>query len=191
MKKVLFVDDEDMILRVLEKKFEKTSIKCFFASSTKEAYEIVKNEDLDVIVADIQMPNENGIDFFERVRRISPRAVRIIMSGYSRTASIIDAINEGHIYKYIQKPWKVDDKAIAMIEESIDLSRKWQKKNLKECYVHIDDINKLSKFDEWVLIDSIDQVICIHSDFPLTETYKKEKPIIVRSNLGELKLYGL
>ncbi len=191
MKKVLFVDDEEFILKVIEKKFDPTDIKCFYASSPNEAYALIERNDFDVIVADIQMPNVSGIEFFKRVKKISPRSVRIIMSGYSRTASIIESINEGHIYKYIQKPWKIDEAAIGFINEAIAVSRKWQDKETKECFIHIEDIKKVNKLEEWVLVDTLDQVVYLKSDYPLDLSFNGTSYEKIRSNIGELKLFNL
>jgi len=191
MKKVLFLDDEVFILKVIEKKLEQTKIKCYFASSPKEAYEYIQNVDFDVIVADIQMPDESGIEFLRKVKEMSPRTVRIILSGYSRTASIIEAINEGHIYQYIQKPWKIDEKAIALIENAIDVSKRWQDAEEIKCSIDVGDINKFRSIKEWVLLDTTGKVVFQNSEYPLRLSYKELDFKTIKSNIGELRLYDL
>jgi len=191
MKRVLFLDDETFILKVIEKKLEHTNIKCYFASSPKEAYSYIERVDFDVIIADIQMPDESGIEFFQKVREMSPRTVRIILSGYSRTASIIEAINEGHIYQYIQKPWKIDEKAIELIEEAINVSKRWRDTPEIKCSIDVMDINKFKAVKEWVLLDTTDKVIYQNSDYPLRSSYKDQPFTTVKSNIGELRLYDL
>ncbi len=191
MKRVLFLDDETFILKVIEKKLEHTNIKCYFASSPKEAYSYIESVDFDVIIADIQMPDENGIEFFQKVREMSPRTVRIILSGYSRTASIIEAINEGHIYQYIQKPWKVDEKAIELIEEAINVSKRWHATPEMKCSIDVRDINKFKSVKEWVLLDTTEKVIYQNTDYPLKSSYKDQSYTTIKSNIGELRLYDL
>lgn len=191
MKKVLFLDDEVFILKVIEKKLEQTNIKCYFASSPKEAYTYIEKIDFDVIIADIQMPDESGVEFLRKVREMSPRTVRIILSGYSRTASIIEAINEGHIYQYIQKPWKIDDKAIALIESAIDVSKRWQVTKQTTCRIDVGDINTFRSIEEWVLLDTTGKVIFQNSEYPLRKTYEGMAFEIIKSNIGELRLYDL
>ncbi|GKT36260.1 response regulator, partial [Aduncisulcus paluster] len=71
------------------------------------------------MVTDIMMPDMNGLELAKQTRDVSPHTMRIILSGSSQVAAIIDAINEGHVYKYIVKPWKIDADAIAMLEEAI------------------------------------------------------------------------
>lgn len=191
MKKVLFVDDESYVLKVIERKFEPTKIKCFFTSSIDEAFELIRQHDMDVIVADIQMPKLSGIEFFKRIRKISPRSVRITLSGYSRTASIIDAINEGHIYKYIQKPWKIDDEAIEVIEEAIAVSRKWRSEDEMNVLIDMRDLSKLNGMENYVLLNSLNELIYENSDYPRPSDYKEMPSKVVRSNIGELKLIDL
>ncbi len=55
------------------------------------------------------MPNMNGVEFLREVRTRWPDTVRIVLSGYADTASIVSAINEGEIYRFIPKPWNDDD----------------------------------------------------------------------------------
>ncbi len=191
MKKVLFVDDEEYVLKVIRKKFDKTNIKCYFANNVEEALDILNGNDIDVMVTDIQMPSLNGIELSKIVNKISPRTVRIVLSGNSRVNSIIDAINEGHVYKYIIKPWKIDEAAIELINEAIDKSKRYDNYNDKTCYVEVKEIKKFTKNNDWVLTDSTGEVLYQNSEYPLASGWKDEPFVKIDSSLGELKLFRL
>lgn len=191
MKRVLFVDDEPFVLKVIERKFKKTNIKCYFTSHVDEAVDILKDKEIDVLVTDIQMPEHNGIEFSKIVSEISPRTVRIILSGSSRVASIIEAINEGHVYKYIEKPWTIDDKAIELIEEAIQRSRKFVQDEPKELTIPVEELNKFQGIEHWVLVDTLNKMVHKNSDYPFTNDFEGREFIKVRSNIGELKLYSV
>ena len=190
MKKVLFVDDEAYVLKIIERKFEATNIKCYFTTVVSDAVKILEDNEIDVLVTDIQMPDFNGIKFSKLVKKISPRTIRIILSGCSRVASIIEAINEGHVYKYIEKPWNIDNEGIALIEEAIQRSKKYQSKITDDLYIGVKDLNKFNEFEHWVLLDTLDQVLYQNSDYPLNDNYEKKTFSKIKSSAGELKLYS-
>lgn len=102
--KILFVDDESRIVSLLKMIFRAT-YDVYTASSGLEAIEIIKSHRIDVIVSDQRMPEMLGIDLLTRVRAISPNTMRILLTGYSDLVAIIGAVNEGEVYRFINKPW--------------------------------------------------------------------------------------
>lgn len=108
--KILCVDDEKSVLKSLERLFLDTDYKIITAISGDEGLELLKNtETIQLVVSDYRMPGMNGVDFLKEVFRIKPDTVKIILSGYADTTAIVEAINEGKIYKFIPKPWNDDD----------------------------------------------------------------------------------
>ncbi len=108
--KILCVDDEKSVLKSLERLFLDTDYKIITAISGDEGLEILKNtETIQLVVSDYRMPGMNGVDFLKEVFKIKPDTVKIILSGYADTTAIVEAINEGKIYKFIPKPWNDDD----------------------------------------------------------------------------------
>ncbi|MFZ1641891.1 MAG: sigma-54 dependent transcriptional regulator [Candidatus Contendobacter sp.] len=105
---LLIVDDEKEILRSLTFTFTE-DYEVFTASSGAEALEILKQRDMALIIADQRMPEMTGAQLLEQVFQINPHIIRIILTGYTDTASLIQAINKGHIYQYITKPWERQD----------------------------------------------------------------------------------
>src|ERR1044071_5963538 len=87
------------------------------ANSTAEAREhLEKNSDISVILCDQRMPDKTGVEFYEEIRGDFPNPVRILITGYTDIESVIDAINRGHIFRYIKKPWTDVDVTSAIDE---------------------------------------------------------------------------
>lgn len=105
---VLVVDDEQSSLnainRVLRRHFQ-----VILALNSGSALEVLKRENIAVILADQRMPGMTGVELFEKSVQIQPQAVRILITGYTDIDAIIDAINAGGIFYYISKPWEPKD----------------------------------------------------------------------------------
>ncbi|MBL7995203.1 response regulator [bacterium] len=105
--KILIVDDEVEILRVLFKTLE-DDYDVVTTSRAKEALEMIDNS-VHVILSDQRMPEMSGSEFLKAVRDKYPQIVRIIMSGYSDMNALISSVNDGEIFRYISKPWELQD----------------------------------------------------------------------------------
>lgn len=101
---LLVVDDEKDILRTLKLTFEE-EYEVFTAQSGEEALAILASQDIALIIVDQHMPEMTGVELLQKAILIRPRAVRIILTGYTDTAALVQAINKGHIYQYVTKPW--------------------------------------------------------------------------------------
>jgi CheY-like chemotaxis protein len=116
---VLFVDDEIQVLRAIKRGIHLEKYKKYFASSGKEALEIIKREDISVIVTDMKMPVMDGLQLLKKVNDMKPDIVKIILSGYTNTAQIIATINFINIYKFILKPWDLDTELKPLVLEGL------------------------------------------------------------------------
>ncbi|CDH45356.1 sigma-54-dependent transcriptional regulator [Candidatus Contendibacter odensensis] len=101
---LLIVDDEKEILRSLTLTFE-GDYEVFTASSASAALEILQQQNIALVIADQRMPEMTGAELFAKTVQTNPHSIRIILTGYTDTASLVQAINQGHIYQYITKPW--------------------------------------------------------------------------------------
>lgn len=101
----LVVDDEPDILDAIERLFRK-EYRVLTAHSAAEALEIVQREPIQVVMSDQRMPSMSGIELLEQLHKTRPDIVRVLFTGYSNIEHVIDAINQGHVYRYISKPWK-------------------------------------------------------------------------------------
>lgn len=125
--KILCVDDERNVLRALERIFLDDDYEILTAGSGQEGLEILETEpDIQVVISDYRMPGMNGVDFLREVYSRHPDTIRIVLSGYADTASVVAAINEGQIYKFVPKPWNDDElrMTIAKAIETFFLHRK-------------------------------------------------------------------
>lgn len=138
-KTVLFVDDQREILNLLERMLKDEKYNKIFTNSVDEARTVIKEKKIDVLVTDLIMPEISGITLLEEVKNNYPQIVRIVLSGHSQIPSILSAINKGDIWRYITKPWKVNQEAKDIIKEAIDYSDFLNIK--KECLVARDIIS--------------------------------------------------
>ncbi|MCB1189012.1 MAG: diguanylate cyclase [Leptospiraceae bacterium] len=108
---ILIVDDEESNLRGLRKILE-DEYKILEAKNGKEALDILnlhKETNISLIITDQRMPKLTGVELLASSIQIIPQAIRIILTGYTDIDCIIDAINKGHIYKFITKPFDPND----------------------------------------------------------------------------------
>ena len=118
--KILCVDDEKNVLKALERLFLDSDYEILTAESGEEGLEtLTNNKTIQLVVSDYRMPRMNGVDFLKEVYEKWPDTIRIVLSGYADTASIVEAINDGHIYKFIPKPWN-DDELKFTIAKALD-----------------------------------------------------------------------
>lgn len=113
--RILCVDDEENVLRSLKRLFLDSEYEILIATSGDEGLEILRNtEPVQIVMSDYRMPKMNGVDFLKEVYKHWPDTIRIVLSGYADTVAIIEAINIGHIYKFIPKPWNDAELKVAI-----------------------------------------------------------------------------
>ncbi len=105
---VLFVDDEQRILTALRSIFRR-KYNVYIAQGGEEALAILAKNSIDVIVSDQRMPNMLGNELLAKVHKLYPRTMRLLLTGFMDKEAIIKTINEGEIYRFINKPWRNDD----------------------------------------------------------------------------------
>jgi DNA-binding NtrC family response regulator len=106
--KILVVDDEPENLRVIERIFRK-EYEILTANSGDEALHILEQHDVALLITDQRMPAMTGIELLKRTAALRPHMVRILLTGYTDIEALVEAINCGHVYKYVAKPWSGDD----------------------------------------------------------------------------------
>ncbi|HRF73006.1 MAG TPA: response regulator [Accumulibacter sp.] len=105
---LLLVDDEESILRSLQRMLRRDSYTIHLATSGEDGLAILEREPIGVIVTDQRMPGMTGSQFLSKVKEKYPETIRIVLSGYTELNSITDAINTGAIYQFLTKPWDDD-----------------------------------------------------------------------------------
>ncbi len=122
MRTVLFVDDDASVLQAIRQLFsDDAAMRLLVASSGEEALEIVRNEDVWLVVSDNHMPGISGIELLELVRHISPRTGRILMTAHADLKTAIDAINISEAFRFIIKPWD-NDEFKSIVYEAVERS---------------------------------------------------------------------
>ncbi len=102
--KILFLDDEDRILNALGTLF-RYKYQVFTATTGAQALAILTRCHVHVVVSDQRMPEMTGVEFLRQAKRVSPNTVRILLTGFSDLSAIIDSVNDGEVYRFLNKPW--------------------------------------------------------------------------------------
>ncbi|WP_156307194.1 response regulator [Sphingobacterium endophyticum] len=105
---VLYLDDEENNLFSFKATF-RFKYNVFTALTGAEALDIIRNNDIQVIITDQRMPEMTGVEFLEKVIKIKPDPMRILLTGYTDMGAVVDAINKGKIFHYLNKPWKEEE----------------------------------------------------------------------------------
>ena len=124
---VLFVDDDRITLKALERTLQKEPYRSLFALSGSQALDIMAVESVDVVVTDLMMPEMDGMMLLDWVQAEYPDAIRVVLSALSDTTSILEAINNGSVYRYIVKPWNRSELKIT-VRQAVELFEIQQEK---------------------------------------------------------------
>jgi two-component system sensor histidine kinase/response regulator len=102
--RVLYIDDEVNNLHAFKALFRK-DYEIFTVESAEEGTKLLAQEQVNVIICDQRMPGMTGVEFFESILEKYPHPVRILLTGYTDIQAVVEAINRGQIYRFIDKPW--------------------------------------------------------------------------------------
>jgi response regulator RpfG family c-di-GMP phosphodiesterase len=120
---VLFVDDEENIIKALRRLFMDEDFEVLTATSGEEGLAVIRsNNNIGLIVSDQRMPGMTGVDFLAEARKLAPDALRIVLTGYADINAAMGAINKGGAFRYLTKPWQ-DDEIGQNIREAIKIFR--------------------------------------------------------------------
>jgi response regulator RpfG family c-di-GMP phosphodiesterase len=102
---ILCVDDERNILQSLKRLLRKEGYNLLLADSGDEAFKLLEDNEVHLVISDQRMPQMSGTEFLATVKERFPDVLRVILTGYTDVDSITESINKGHIYKFFLKPW--------------------------------------------------------------------------------------
>lgn len=105
---ILYVDDEETNLKFFSATFS-WDYNVITALSAEEGLIIFKQNQIDLVVADQKMPGISGVQFFEQIYALNPQPARILLTGYGDLETLIQAVNQGKIFHFFQKPWVEQD----------------------------------------------------------------------------------
>jgi CheY-like chemotaxis protein len=119
MKTVLFVDDEPMILKCIERSLRGEPYKKIYARNAEEALELLKAHAINVLVTDMNMPGINGLDLLKAAKTLYPHIGCILLSGNFEKHQIKDMIKQDDCLRLLQKPWDVEGELKPAIRKAI------------------------------------------------------------------------
>ncbi len=117
---VLFVDDEVRLLRSIERGMLDEPYRMLFAESGKDALKLLEANEVHILVTDMRMPAMTGLELLKIVKERYPRIVRLVLSGYTQATTLLTAINQGEIFRFITKPWKMEEDFKPAIRQAIE-----------------------------------------------------------------------
>jgi response regulator RpfG family c-di-GMP phosphodiesterase len=119
---LLVVDDEpdvcDSVHDLLRREF-----RVLRATSAQDGYRLMQEEEVHIIMTDQRMPRITGVELLEKVKARNPHAVRMLFTGFTDPESIIAAINQGHVFQFIKKPWQPEELVQAVREAAAEYDR--------------------------------------------------------------------
>ena len=121
MDKILVVDDDRNILKLLKMRLEANGYQVFAAAQSQEALKIVENEAIDLALVDLKLDGENGIDLTKDLHQINPVIPVIILTAFGTVKTAVEAMRKG-AYSYLTKPFD-NDELLLQIKNCLDKSK--------------------------------------------------------------------
>jgi DNA-binding NtrC family response regulator len=108
---VLLVDDDTSLTAALQRRLRNEPYRTIIAGSGDEALLILEGRPVDVLVSDEHMPGMSGVELVSEVRRRRPAVVSVMLSGQASAGTVIRALNQGQIFRFLLKPCDVEELA--------------------------------------------------------------------------------
>ncbi len=119
---LLVVDDEpdvcDSVHDLLRREF-----RVLKAHGAQEGFRLMQEEEIHIIMTDQRMPRITGVELLEKVKSKNPQAVRMLFTGFTDLESIIAAINQGHVFQFLKKPWQPEELQAAVRQAADEYDR--------------------------------------------------------------------
>ncbi|MBD3658376.1 MULTISPECIES: response regulator [Marinobacter] len=120
MIKIQLVDDEANILSALKRLLRPQGWEIHGFTDVEEALGSLREHNYAVIISDYQMPTADGVTYLQFAKQRQPDAVRLVLSAHGDRNSMIKAINQAEVYRFLSKPWD-EHEIVAAIKSAIDL----------------------------------------------------------------------
>ena len=105
---ILVVDDEPDVVKSVQDLL-RYDYKVLGATSAAEGLKILESNEVHVVMTDQRMPETTGVEFLTHIRGEHPDAIRLLFTGYADIRAVIEAINQGNVFRYLTKPWDPDE----------------------------------------------------------------------------------
>lgn len=105
---VLAVDDDPSVLALLAAQLA-ADFEVVTACTAEQARQVIGRRSIDIVVSDLQLPDESGLHLLDLARRATPRTARVLLTGAARLEDAVDAINRAQVHRLVLKPWRGED----------------------------------------------------------------------------------
>jgi signal transduction histidine kinase len=145
--RLLVVDDEPEVLHSVYDLL-RMDYRVVTCASGAQALEVLRSgDDLQVIMSDQRMPEMTGVELLRQAKAIRPETTRLLFTAYADIRTVIDAINQGHVFRYLAKPWEPEELE-AVVRQAVDHNALIVEKNrllleLKAANAKLTEANRL------------------------------------------------
>lgn len=156
---VLFVDDDINVLSALKRGLMGEEYKAFFATSGEKALTIMEENEIGVIISDMRMPGIDGLQLLKKIKEKYPDTVKIVLSGYTQLPQILATINQVDIFKFITKPWDLEEELKIILRQAVEYYNFLHEKEKQKEFLEKRNVvyqNILKSTDERLLQDKND-----------------------------------
>ena len=152
------------------------------ATRASDGMKLMQTEEIHVVMSDQRMPEMSGVQFLDRVKGQYPQAIRLLFTGYADISAIIDAINQGNIYRYITKPWDPDELQ-AVIKQAV--GRYEELADRKSHAEAMDEVKKAHQEKMDSALAGAKEALTILKDSHLNPEHKNQKAVEILNSIME------
>jgi DNA-binding NtrC family response regulator len=131
---VLFVDDDKNMLRSIERALISEPYTCLFADNAEEALDMLELNEVHVVVSDLHMPDMSGLALLNVVKINHPSIIRLIFSGDICSDNVLEAVNQGQVFRYIPKPCNLMELK-TIVRQAIDYYHLYSERSMLISYI--------------------------------------------------------
>ena len=169
---ILFVDDEQPILRALFRLFRESGYEIHVANNGEEALGILAGQKIDVVVSDMMMPSMSGYELLLKVKEAHPDTTRIVLSGYSKEQEVFRSLLDGTAKMYLMKPWH-NEELVEVVDNVFKLRRLLRDKNMTERISHFEHLPVVPK-----IYAKVCELINAEADIGEIATVIEQEPVV-------------
>jgi len=119
---LLVVDDEPNVCESVHDLLRR-EFRVLKANSADEGYRMMLEEEVHIVMSDQRMPQISGVELLTKVKARHPQAIRMLFTGFADLESVIAAINQGHVYQFMKKPWQPEELLTAVRQAALEYDR--------------------------------------------------------------------
>ncbi|HHO53672.1 MAG TPA: response regulator [Deltaproteobacteria bacterium] len=181
---ILYVDDEEANRVVFEATFG-AHFEIVTAGSGVEALELMASRPFDVLLTDNRMPRMTGVDLCERVRQLHPHVERLLITAYTDRESVVAAINQGGVSRFLPKPWRFDELLVALREAQSSAHRARLSREIQAAFLNRERAAAIAETRGRALHDLANVASRVQASCEELESLQEELVVQVSGDLAE------